>query len=287
MMATVLLLCSAVSSAAPPASVPFSSFVRSCESRHVEPLARFWGSRPHPDRSMIASDALWSLGDKNLEVLPRWSPAAGATLTIPFVDTHVAVRFLGGVSNYSEATHADCLDSVEPPEASGVDRQGLWCDLVVRDASTGKLNSRFDLVDSRLRRYADNGIDVMIVLDNVPWAFVNVTSEVCAGFGCQYLPPDDPAEFGAWVGELAAYMKEAFGSAYASRVGWRLGTEANGPRWSNRGQYFQRYLDSYKAAMAAVRRVLPAARVGASNWVEVMRPGASGNFTPGGSDGFQ
>jgi hypothetical protein len=236
---------------------------------------------------MVAGTALWSVNDPNLAVLPLWSAAPGATLTAPFVDTHVAVRFLGGVSNYSEATAADCVDVVGPRQAAGVDRPGIWCDLVVR-ASTGKLTSRFDLVSTRLDHFVHNGIDVMIVLDNVPWAFVNVTSEPCASFGCQYLPPDDPDEFGLWVGELATHIQSTYGAVYANdHVSWRLGTEANGPRWSDQGKYYPRYLASYKAVMHAVRRVLPRARVGASNWVEVVRTGASGNFTPGGNDGFQ
>ena len=236
---------------------------------------------------MITSNALWAVDDENLAVLPRWVPPTGATLTAPFVDTHVAVRFLGGVSNFSAATAADCTDVVGPAAASGVDRPGVWCDLVVRDVESRKLVSRFGLVNSRLDRYAHNGIDVMIVLDDVPWAFVNVTTEVCQPFGCQYLPPDDPSEFGAWVGALAVYLEATYGSAYANRVQWRLGTEANGPRWGDRGKYYAQYLACYVAAMKAVKRVLPGARVGASNWVEVMRPGASGNFTPGGSDSFQ
>ena len=76
----------------------------------------------------------------------------------------------------------------------------------------------------------------MIVLDNVPWAFVNVTTSECQGFGCQYRPPDNPQEFADWVGALASFMRDTYGDAYASRTRWRLGTKANGPRWGNRGQ---------------------------------------------------
>ena len=273
--------------ASAPLVVPFSRFVRSCDAQRAKPLTRFWGSRPHPDLSMIAPNALWAVDDANLAVLPRWDAPKGATLTAPFVDTHVAVRFLGGVSNFSAATAADCTDIVGPAATSGVDRPGVWCDLVIRDPESRKLVSRFGLVNSRLDRYAHNGIDVMIVLDDVPWAFVNVTGEACKPFGCQYLPPDDPTEFGTWVGALAVYLEATYGSAYANRVQWRLGTEANGPRWGDRGKYYAQYLACYVAAMKAVKRVLPGARVGASNWVEVMRPGASGNFTPAGSDSFQ
>ena len=103
------------------------------------------------------------------------------------MDTHVAVRFLGGVSNYTEATDPGCVDHVGPPAASGVDRPGIWCDLVTRDRSTGQLRSRFDLVQSRLDRFVRAGMDVLIVLDNVPWAFVHNKTYTgpCQSFGCQ------------------------------------------------------------------------------------------------------
>ena len=206
---------------------------------------------------------------------------------MPFMDTHVAVRFLGGVSNFTEATDPGCVDRVGPPASSGVDRPGIWCDLVTRDKSTGQLRSRFDLVQSRLDRFVLAGMDVLIVLDNVPWAFLHNRTYAgpCQNYGCQYLPPDDPHEFAEWVGELAAYIKQVYGEAFASRVRWRLGTEANGPRWSDRGRFFHRYLESYQYTAAALRRVLPAAQFGASNWVEVV--GNSGNLTRNGSDSFQ
>lgn len=137
---------------------------------------------------------------------------------MPFLDEHVAVRFLGGVSNLSTATRPGCTDRVEEDTVYGRSRRlqvgvgaltpnAVWCDLVVRDKRTGQLHSRFDLVRSRLDRYFENGINVMVVLDNVPWAFVaksgdNATKQPCQTYGCQYLPPDDPAEFAGWVGTL-------------------------------------------------------------------------------------
>ena len=56
---------------------------------------------------MIANSALWHKDDPNLKILPRWL-GTGGNMTAPFVDTHVAVRFLGGVSNFSQATAPDC-----------------------------------------------------------------------------------------------------------------------------------------------------------------------------------
>ena len=273
-----------------PEPVPFSSFTKTCERGLPRPLARFYGARPHPDLSMVEQSVLWSADDPNIAILPKWSgPGRGArpNRTTPFVDTHVAVRFLGGVVNRSVAIAPGCADRQRGPQPSaGVDRKGIWCDLVVR-AADGSLRTRFDLVHSRLDRFYNNGVDLMIVLDDVPWAFVNAnaTSGPCPPFGCQYLPPDDPAEFAGWVGVLAAYLVKAYGPEYASRIRWRLGTEANGPRWSNHGALFEPYLRTYALAMQEIRQVIPAAQVGASNWVEVVD--GSGNLTAAGSDHFQ
>ena len=279
MLSGLMLMLSAVR------DILFANFSLTCDRRPAAPLERFWGARPHPDASVISSNALWHRDDPNIAILPKWE--SKEAFTMPFVDTHVAVRFLGGVSNHSAATSPKCADAVLDGGArdlrAGVRPGEVWCDLVVREQN-GTLRSRFDLVRSRLDRYFDNGIDVMIVLDNVPWAFVNTTTCANQTFGCQYLPPDDPQEFAAWVEQLAAYVASSFGDA-GRRVRWRLGTEANGPRWSDRGKYFDAFLLSYKLVAAAVRAAIPGAQVGASNWVEVV--GGSGDLSPNGTDAFQ
>jgi len=198
---------------------------------------------------------LWAHDDKNIEILPQWHPTNDRT--IPFTDELVAAKFLGGVFNYSDATRQGCVDS-----------KTMWCDLV-RRLPDGKLESRFDLVNSRLDPYVQSGLDIMIVLGSVPWAFVNVTEQACQSQCCQCLPPDNPQEFADWVGELAAHVKQTYGEAYVSRIRWRLGTEANGPRWSDYGKYFQKYLDSYKLTTASIRSVIPDAQVGAANWMSL------------------
>ena len=234
---------------------------------------------------MISDDVLWKPDDPNLDILPLWKGTGGAGLTAPFVDTHVAVRFLGGVDNKSDATAPNCTDRVRGLRSpGGVDRLGLWCDLAVRQPD-GSLKTRFDLIRSRLDRFKNNGINLMIVLDDVPWAFVSEDSEPCQGFGCQYLPPRDPAEFAAWVGTVAAFLVKSYGEEYTSRIRWRLGTEANGPRWSNHGKLFEPYMQTYTLTMKQIKQIIPKAQVGPSNWVEVT--GSSGNLSAAGSDAFQ
>ena len=213
--ALLLLLASVLCGAAYPSpaargGLPWSRFTKSCERRLSQPLARFYGSRPHPDLSMISPGVLWTRDDANLAILPQWT--AGGNLTVPFMDTHIAVRFLGGVSNRVDATAAGCVDRVKGlRKPGGVDRDGLWCDLVVRQPD-GSLQTRFDLIHSRLDRFVDNGIDLMIVLGDVPWAFVDETppTPTCPGFGCQYLPPKDPQEFATWMGTVASYFLKSY-----------------------------------------------------------------------------
>ena len=216
-------------------------FTQTC-SHTVPNLHRFYGSRPHPDLSMISKNAFWNINDENLQILPTpWKPlSSNATQTIPFVDTHVAVRFLGGVSKYESATNPSCVD-VDAKDKT----KRIWCDLVVRN-SQGILQPRFDLIHSRLDRYVQAGINLMIVLDNVPYAFVTNHTQPCQNFGCQYLPPDDPEEFAQFIQTMASYLVQAYGMNYVSKIRWRLGTEANGPRWGDRGLYFNKYWQSYR-----------------------------------------
>jgi hypothetical protein len=191
---------------------------------------------------------------------------------------------LSALGTRPPATDPNCDDST--PEKA---QKGHWCDLVVRQ-SDGSLKTRFDLVHSRLDKIANNGFDVMLVLDNVPWAFVNTTTSQSCKYGCQYAPPDDPTEFAKWVGSLASYLVKAYGQAYASNIQWRLATEANGPRWSNNGEFYQNYLDSYRLTSKSIRKVVPGARIGASNWVEQGKVEGSENpnsLDPNGTDSFQ
>lgn len=86
--------------------------------------------------------------------------------------------------------------------------------------SNGSLLTHFNLVRAALEPYFSNGIDVLIVMDDVPWAFINAAErkqQMAAGckYGCVYLPPDDPQEFCAWIGTLAAFISKEFGAKWA------------------------------------------------------------------------
>ena len=238
---------------------------------------------------MLSSDALWSVDDPNLAILPRWTGSGKGNLTAPFVDTHVAVRFLGGVSNYSQATAAGCVDRIQgcqsPGGCHGVDVDGIWCDLVVRQPD-GSLKTRLDLIHSRLDRYFDSGIDLMIVMGDVPWAFVDVKSEVCdescEGFE---VPPRStrPSSLRGWARSLWSLSRRlGTPTRRGSGGGWGRRPTARAGGWGAHGKFFDQVLDSYKRTMRSIVSAISGAQVGASNWVEVV--GSSGNLSLGGSD---
>ena len=68
-----------------------------------------------------------------------------------------------------------------------------------------------------------------------------------------------------WVGTLAEHMLKSWGADYAGRIRWRLGTEANGPRWTNRGEFESQYIECYKLTMERIKQTIPGAEVGVSH----------------------
>jgi hypothetical protein len=105
-----LLLGSARSSIAPVLPVHFSDFVLSCERKLPAPFSRFWGHRP--SAGVIRKHDLFAADDPNFSILPKWDIPPGNNFTIPFTDTHVAVRFLGGVNNFTAGEWLQLLANV-------------------------------------------------------------------------------------------------------------------------------------------------------------------------------
>ena len=60
-------------------------------------------------------------------------------------------------------------------------------------------------------------------------------------------------------------MLKSWGADYAGRIRWRLGTEANGPRWTNHGEYESQYIECYKLTMERIKQTIPGAEVGVSD----------------------
>lgn len=129
-------------------------------------------------------------------------------------------------------------------------------DLAYRGAD-GKIQYRPQLLRPRLQPYIDAGYDKLtLVLDNVPYCFP--AAPVIDDLG-QIAPPSNPAEWKAFIVEVARWIVEIFGLEKAPRLRFRVGTENNSTdRWSGtQAQYIQHYENS----AAAVREVIPGARI--------------------------
>ena len=109
----------------------------------------------------------------------------------------------------------------------------------------------------RLHPYIENGYsELTLVLDNVPYCFPAKPKAVGLG---QFMPPRDPAEWKAFIVEVARWIVDLFGPEGASKLRFRVGTENDSTdRWGgSQEQYIQHYQDS----AAAVREIIPQARI--------------------------
>ena len=219
-------------------------------------------------------------------VLPMWGgdfclgKTCGKTLTLPFTRNLSAVRMLGGLADHDVAA-----GTFEPlPQ---------W-DLARRDPATGAVLNNWTRMDATLDPFVAAGITPSpLVLDNIPYAFVAPQNRFYGGFGLGSAP-DNTTEFGVFVEALARHLVGRYGHAEVSRWRFRLGTEADGPRmgprWTgptgndpvpmpvgdgttrNFSRGLDQYLETYAAAAAAVKRVVPDAGFGPSNFAGIGAP---------------
>ena len=266
------------------------------------PFRDFWGTQPlgaHITPPIAASAdgtnnsalgcgtpplgrCMFSNGDEWLRKTLPMLPAAGkAGLTLPFTRNLSAVRMLGGLTTGGQGQP---LGTVPLPEL----------DLVYRDTETGALVNNFSRMDTTLDVFVANGITPSpLVLDNIPFAFVRPENRFYGGFGLGSAP-DNETEFGAWVGELAQHLVERYSMAEVSRWRFRLGTEADGPRmgprWAapdgngviamptasgalkNFSHGLDQYIETYLAVSFAIKKVIPGAAFGPSNFAGLGGP---------------
>lgn len=157
----------------------------------------------------------------------------------PFADHLSVVRLLGGYASHGE------------PQA---DR-----DLAFRRADGG-IGYRWHLLEPRLRPALELGYDLTLVLDNIPWCFPETPR--LGGFG-QCVPPKDPAEWSDFVTALCQELVAVMGPDRAGRLRFRVGTENNGlDRFDASAE---RYFRHYDDTAAAIRAVIPTAKVGPFN----------------------
>ncbi|MGI9178211.1 MAG: GH39 family glycosyl hydrolase [Pirellulales bacterium] len=157
----------------------------------------------------------------------------------PFADHLSVVRLLGGYAG----------DGVPQPDR----------DLAYR-AADGRIEYRWELLEPRLRPAIDQGYELTLVLDNVPWCFPDVPR--LGGFG-QCVPPGDPEEWTDFISELCRRLATLLGPDRAGRLRFRLGTENNGRERFDGSE--DRYLQHYDTTARAIRDVLSTAEVGPFN----------------------
>ena len=163
-----------------------------------------------------------------------------------FADHLSLVRFLGGFSDGSDKGQ---------PDPAVRERDLAW-----RDAD-GKIRYRMELVRPRLQPYLDNGYtDLTIVLDNVPWCFPEKPE--AKKFG-NVVVPRSAEEWKQFIEVLCREIVKTMGSEAAGRLRFRVGTE-NGSEKRFVGTHDD-YVRHYQSTVAAVRSVLPTAKIGPYN----------------------
>ena len=163
------------------------------------------------------------------------------TREVPFADHLTLVRFLGGFMN------------VKDPDSH-------LRDLAYRDKK-GKIQYRMELLEPRLRPYLDAGHDSFtVVLDNVPSCF---TEEPRFDKMGQAMPPKDPQEWYDFIVEVCNEIKRVMGNEASNKLRFRVGTEMQDERRFDGDQ--DQFIEFYNASLAAVKSVLPEAKVGFFN----------------------
>jgi hypothetical protein len=219
--------------------------------------------------SRAAAGALTETGSISIGKLDRfwrYGAALGPYLEIGNGLMHVPDYLMSGDFPYrkrsfpKEVLFADELSIVRllggyliPGVPDGIAQER---DLAFRDDS-GNIQYRPHLLRPRLRPYLDNGYsELTLVLDNVPYCFPAEPEAIGLG---QIMPPRDPAEWKAFIVEVARWIVEFLGPEKARRLRFRVGTENNSlDRWDGtQAQYVRHYEDS----AAAVREVIPGARI--------------------------
>jgi hypothetical protein len=264
----------------------------------------FTGTTPLPDKagencgaelatgSLLHSRCAYVANDTFLaETLPGWAAAPGALMTLPWANGFSAPRLLGGLATRN---------------ANGTFTPHLAFDVVTRDAANAsRLAYNWSRVDATLDGFLRGAHTArfVLVLDNVPFAFVRPENRYYGSYGLA-AAPDDPLEFAAFVGELGAHLVSRYGrGTVAASFRFRLGTECDGPRfgpdWKNfsapnapfvapdgeGGNFTTREngLDSYTATYIAVdkalQRAAPGAAFGPSNMAAIS--GGAGGGGPG------
>jgi len=137
-------------------------------------------------------------------------------------------------------------------------------------APDGQIRANFDGMITQLKAVNEGGVRPWIVLDNVPYNMSDPPQENTYG---NTAPPKDERVWGQYVEAAVRAMVEAFGPKKVAEWWFRVGTEPDltPGHWSGTKE---QYLAHYDHTVAAVRRVLPEAKIGPGN---ILNP-AGGEF---------
>ncbi len=225
-----------------------SRLILSNKAKCLGRIKPFWRTTPVPDRWLELNKGWIRTLPETYRNAPRYKGKDVPKLVIPFCDTVSAVRILGG------------WDKKWKYYPGGVDER---LDLAYRKG--GKLAYRWKLLHARMDDFIENNINMLIVLDNVPHCFARKPSSGTYG---QVMGPDDPKEYGRFIRELCREIVRKYGRKTAEKLRFRVGTEPDLPgHWQDS---VKKYCQMYDHATAAVREVLPKARVGPGNFL--LRP---------------
>jgi len=160
-----------------------------------------------------------------------------------FADHLSMVRILGGFSKTGK-------------DSAGVHKR----DLAYRD-DRGKIRYRMELLRPRMKPYLESGYtDLTIVLDNIPWCFPDKPRTGKYG---QVTKPHDLKEWHDFIRVFCNELVKIVGRKKANALRFRVGTE-NGSHKRFYGSHDD-YVDHYTNTAAAIRSVLPDAKVGCYN----------------------
>jgi hypothetical protein len=214
------------------------------------PMPRLWRTAPSGAASRL--DTLPSQ-HALVRALPRWDAAAsGTNETVLFTERISRVRLLGGWK--PGAPTGDC---VSVPAGQSAEFRADWpC-----------LYARIDPVVAQ-------NLSLVVVFDNVPWAFVRNTTGASGAYGNAKGPDADLRPlFSRYVTELVQRLAERYGKdEIAARWQWRAATEPNCEcHWLSGADD---YLFFYDTLAAAVKTTLGSgAKFGPGNMPRGMQMG--------------
>jgi hypothetical protein len=198
------------------------------------------GSSDSSPASMGQLRGFWKIEPMTDQWLDTTAGSYYRCCTQPFTDTIATVRILGGWV----------------PSIPG----GARNDLVYKD-STGHLHYRWKLLKARIDPVLANGMRPLIVLDNVPYAFV---SHPLIGVYGQIMGPDHPERYGHFIEALCRQLVMLYGFDNANQWQFRVLTEPN--EHGHWGDTDEKYVAMYDYAVTAVKAVLPGAMIGPGNF---------------------